>query len=375
MKKIKLILLLIPIILLTGCWDMVEINQRIYPYSFGVDLLEGEVENISLTVTYPNIRALGKNPSQEQKTYVLNSTGSSIFQATKKLTTEVQGSFYLKHLRVLVLGEEVAKDKKIVKQIMDGLMRDFLINKRIHITLVKDEAGKLLESLPNNMKQESLEGTIFGLLLNPQKSPYFTPEYLSEFIHYMDKKTASVVPLLSQEGDVIKASGGGVFKDYSLVGYINDKENAAITMLNGMVKSEVIDSDYKGDIISLNARSVKSNKKLISNDENLKIKYNIEIEGALQEYTLSEGKSILENPESLNAIKKTLESKVKKELEGAIHKLQKDLNADALGIGEYLSKYHPKLWKTVEEDWDNVFSDIEIEVDVNVEIRRRGLVR
>ena len=70
MKNIKLILLLIAIILLTGCWDMVEINQRIYPYSFGVDFADDEVENLSLTITYPNIKAIGKNPSQEEKTYV-----------------------------------------------------------------------------------------------------------------------------------------------------------------------------------------------------------------------------------------------------------------------------------------------------------------
>ncbi len=373
MKNIKLILLLIAIILLTGCWDMVEINQRIYPYSFGVDFADDEVENLSLTITYPNIKAIGKNPSQEDKTYVLNSSGTSIFQAARKLTTEVQGPFYFKHLRVLILGEEVSKDKHMLKQILDGLMRDFIINKRVLVTVVKGEAEKFMELVPNNMKQESLEGTLFGLLLNPQKSTYFTQEYLSEFIYHMDRKCASVVPLLSHKGDVIEAAGGGVFQDYALVGYINGKENAALTMLNGKIKTEVIDADYKGSIITLNTRSIKSDKKLVPNDEVIKIKYNIEIEGSIQEYTLTGGQSILSNPELLNDIKEVLADKVKGDLEGVVHVLQKDIKADALGIAEYLSKFHPKLWKTVEEDWRNVFSDIDIEVQVDVKIRRRGL--
>lgn len=373
MKKIKLILLLIPIMLLTGCWDMVEINQRIYPYSFGVDLADDDVENLSLTITYPNIKAMGKNSSQEDKTYVLNTTGSSIFQAARKLTTEVPSPLYFKHLRVLVLGEEAAKDKKMVKQTMDGLMRDFIINKRVLITVVKGEAAKLLEFVPNNMKQESLEGTLFGLLLNPQSSAYFTPEHLSEFIYHMDRRCASVVPLLTQKEDEVKVSGGGVFKDYTLVGYISGTENAALTMLNGMIKTEVVDANYKGVVVSLNTRSIKSNKKLIPNDEAIKMKYNIEIEGTIQEYILSEKESILGNPESLNEIKRTLESKVKGDLESVIHVLQKDLEADALAIADYLSKFHPKLWETVKDDWDNVFPDIEIEVEVDVKIRRRGL--
>lgn len=373
MKNIKLILLLIAIILLTGCWDMVEINQRIYPYSFGVDLAEDEVEKLSLTITYPNIKAIGKNPSQEEKTYVLNTNGTSLFQAARKLTTEVQGPFYFKHLRVLVLGEEVSKDKHMLKQILDGLMRDFIINKRVLVTVVKGEAESFMKSIPNNMKQESLEGTLFGLLLNPQNSTYFTQEYLSEFIYHMDRKCASVVPLLSQKGDVIEGAGGGVFQDYALVGYINGAENAALTMLNGRIKAEVIDAEYKGSIITLNTRSIKSDKKLVPNDEMIKIKYNIEIEGSIQEYTLSGGQSILSNPELLNDIKEILADKVKGDLEGVVHVLQKDIKADALGIAEYLSKFHPKLWKTVEEDWRNVFSDIDIEVQVDVKIRRRGL--
>lgn len=375
MKKIKIVLLLIiPIILLTGCWDMVEINQRTYPYSFGVDLIKDEPENLSLTITYPNIKALGKNPSQEDKTYVLNAKGSSIYSAARKLSSEIRGSFYFKHLRVLVLGEEIAKDKKIVNEIMDGLMRDYIINKRILITVVKDGAEKLLETVPNNQQQEFAEGTLFGLLLNVQNSTYFTPEHLSDFIDSMDKQGASIVPLLLEEKGTIKALGGGVFKDYELVGYINGQENEAMAILDGVAKTIVIDVDYKGDVITLNASSVKSNKKLVPKEETLMIKYNIHIEGSIQEYKISEAGPMLSTMDKLNEVEKAIEEKVKMDLENVIQLLQKDLEADALGVGEYLRKYHPKLWETVKEDWDNIFSDIEIEVEVKVDIRRSGLI-
>ena len=51
----------------------------------------------------------------------------------------------------------------------------------------------------------------------------------------------------------------------------------------------------------------------------------------------------------------------------------KEFNADALGILEYLYKFHPKIYKEVEKDWDSIFPYIDIEVDVDVKIRRRGL--
>lgn len=374
MKKIKIVLLLIPIILLAGCWDMVEINQRTYPYSFGVDLIDNEKENLSLIITYPNIKALGKNPSSEDKTYILKAQGTSIFDAIRKLSTETRGPFYFKHLRVLVLGEDAAKNKKIVNEIMDGLMRDYIINKRVLITVVEDKAEKLLESLPGNVKQEFVEGTLFGLLLNAQNATYFTPNHLSDFIDSMDKKGAAIVPLLFQENETVKASGGGIFKDYTLVGYIDGKENEAISILDGTAQTTAIDINYKGDIISLNTDNIESKKKLLPNDESLKIKYNIQVEGSIQEYKISEGGALIKTVEKINEIEEMYAKQLKAALDNIINVLQKDFKADALGIGEYLSKYHPKLWKEVKDDWENVFADIEIELDIEVKIRRRGLI-
>ena len=41
--------------------------------------------------------------------------------------TRLQYPFYFKHLRVLVLGNEVAKMKRAIREILDGLNRDFAI--------------------------------------------------------------------------------------------------------------------------------------------------------------------------------------------------------------------------------------------------------
>ena len=376
MKKYKIILSLIPLILLTGCWDLVEINQRIYPYSFGVDLNNNEDEgnDLKLAITYPNIKALGKNPTQDQKTYVLNTSGNSIFEAANNLSNEIQGPFYYKHLRVLVLGDEVARNKRIVKETIDGFMRDYIINKRVNMAMVQGSACELLNSLPLDLKQESVEGTIFRLLLNIQDSTFFTPQYMSDFINAMDKKGSAIVPILTDKEGIIIAEGAGVFKDYTLIGYITGEENTAIEVLNGNIKNKVIDTKYKGNTITLNVKQGNSKKELVTVSENLKMKYDIEVEAAIQQYTLSANRPLLGSQESIKEIEDAFEDKYKRELEKVISKLQKDLKADTLGIGEYLSKFHPRLWKDLEDNWDEVFSEIEIEVNLEVMIRRKGLI-
>ena len=44
MKKTILILLILSLIFTTGCWDMIELEDRLLPYSVGIDLSRGDTE-------------------------------------------------------------------------------------------------------------------------------------------------------------------------------------------------------------------------------------------------------------------------------------------------------------------------------------------
>ena len=44
MKKTTLILIIFSMLLTSGCWDMVEVDQRIYPYTAAYDLIDKEEE-------------------------------------------------------------------------------------------------------------------------------------------------------------------------------------------------------------------------------------------------------------------------------------------------------------------------------------------
>ncbi len=64
-----------------------------------------------------------------EKKYIVSTPCSSIFQAGKEFSTNVEYPFYYKHLKVLILGEDVIKDEKLTREIIDELNRDTKINK------------------------------------------------------------------------------------------------------------------------------------------------------------------------------------------------------------------------------------------------------
>lgn len=377
MKKFLLIVMIISLILSSGCWDMIELEDRILPYSVAIDLKlekdkeQAEDKDFFISFSYPNINALGKNATQEDMAYVINANANSIFEARDEVSSRVHKSIYLKHLNVVVMSEEVFSNERFLRQILDGLKRDFIINKMVNLLITKESAYDIMMKKLGSKKQESVEGLLISLLHNEQMSTSFTPIVLKDFIQYMDHKRAAIIPLAIPEPE-ISLAGGGIFKDYQFLGYIDKDDNRNITLLNNQAKNKDIDFDFKGATISLFLDEIKSKKKLVRDGEFLKIRYQVEMDGEIHQYIIDEDRRI-NTQEDMEEIEKALAKIVKDEFTSTIEKLQKDFNADALGILEYLYKFYPKIYKKVEADWDSIFPYLDIEVVVQVNIRRRGL--
>ena len=375
MKKKILILTIITILsLTTGCWDMVEINQRNFPYSIAIDKSEGESDKYLVTISYININAIGKNATQEERVFIVSMDTTSVFQGTRELSTSIPYPFYYKHLRVILIGSELAKDAHEVRQIIDGMTRDFIINKKIQIVMAEDKAKDILLTVPKSHKQETIEGTLFSMLKDTKTANRFAPKTLTDFIQSTDKSGIAVVPIMAVNKEEIKVFGGAIFKDYSFIGKINEIENRSICFMRNEVQEELIDVPYDGNMISYAITGQDLKRKLIKEDKNLIMKLDIEVEGSLQEYTLRDDiKS--DDIKVISEMENAINDKIKKEIDEALYILQKEYKADAIHVGNYISNFHPKIWKEVEKDWDEVFSEMEIRVTVDSKIRRRGLIK
>src|SRR5699024_10760771 len=119
-------------------------DQRTFVSSIGIDLnKEDGMNRFIVTYEYPNINAIGKDASEDEKTFVVSTPASSIFQAGREFTTTVPFPFYYKHLKVLVLGEDLMNEGKLVREIVDELNRDTKINKKIQILVAEGKAGEI----------------------------------------------------------------------------------------------------------------------------------------------------------------------------------------------------------------------------------------
>lgn len=376
-KKIFLVLYIIVAILLTGCWDVIEINRRNYITAIGFDINEEakskeDADRFLVTFVYPIVGAEGQEQKPKAKKAVVSTTARTIFEGSRQLSTRIANPLDLKHMKVILIGEDLLREPEVMKEILDAIGRDKRINRKVKIVAVEGKAQDVLKITP---KEESFSGLYLNdILENDRNASRFTAQTYSSLIKDMDIKVASLVPRAIPKKDEIKLSGGGIIKDYKLVGWIGEKENGSIAIANGKIKSDIVNVNIENTVVSYILNNVESKKNVKM--ENGKIKANIKIfiEGYLQKYKLDTGKDVFDVA-FLDSIEKSLEKEIKGEIEDTIDILQKKYSADVIGIGDHMSKFEPDIWDKVKDNWDETFSNIDIKVSVDVKVRRTGLIR
>lgn len=369
MRKIIILLLIGNIILVTGCWDMVEINERAFPYTVGLDINQEGVEKYEVTFSHPNITALGDQALDDDLIHVISVKGDSIFEASQNLTMELHQPLYFKHLKVLVMSRKLVENKQLLLETLDGVQRDFITNNNASL-LVAESAFDLIDYTRETKIQQAIEGTIYSILINKQESNFFTPMPNSKFIQNMDQTGAAVIPIAGYEEN-IRIGGGAVFKDYEYVGDISPRENRVLNLINNVLNQDQMDVEHGGYNLALMITEGKTKKRL-EDKKNLKINLEIQLEGHIHSHILREHEIVDEM--LLRELEEMAEEVIQEDVEALIKRVQGDLNSDIIFVSDYLRKFHPRIWKEIEDDYDSIFPHMDIEAEVNFFIRRRGLV-
>ena len=70
----------------------------------------------------------------------------------------------------------------------------------------------------------------------------------------------------------------------------------------------------------------------------------------------------------ISELENTSEKIVEKNILDLIQKSQTKFKTDVFGIGSMVYRKDPKLWKQVKDNWDEIFTTMEVEVHTNIEI-------
>ena len=375
-KSLKAAAILLCVLLLTGCWDKIEIEDRLFVLSIGVDSVElaekkASKDKYTLSFVSPVVDQIKEGPGPAFRTY--KTVDNSIIMSLSQLLERFSKKQFFGHTRNIFFGEDVLKDEKLLKEILDGISRYHEFHNSMYAYIVPGRAEEVFKVKP--MYNKLLGPYIAGIVENSDYTSKVIKLTLSDMIIMLEnQKGGLVIPRINPGKEEVKISGAGVLKDYKLIGYLGDQETSVYNWLTNNAKGGDIAVEYKG--ISTVFRHFTFDRKIeLSKVENgnIYLNYRMETEGSIEEYMM--GKEILDNA-LLKEISREVEKRIENEGEKLIKKFQQEFKADLIGARDYLSKYQPKLYKTIEKDYEKFFTDsMVIEVTANVNIRRVGLIK
>src|SRR5699024_5972377 len=111
------------------------------------------------------------------------------------------------------------------------------------------------------------------------------------------------------------------------------------------------------------------NKKKMINKKNITLQKDIKIKMRLLEQ--SEG-IIIRNNHVLQLLEREVENNIQSKLETLLSKLQ-DFNSDPFGYGRYY-RIHQKDDELSKEQWREMFPDIKVNFNIDVDIMRYGII-
>ncbi|KPB04197.1 Ger(x)C family spore germination protein [Bacillus sp. CHD6a] len=389
MKKTAFFILFsIPFLLFSsGCWNSRELGELGIAVALGIDK---EGEQFVATVQLVNSGEISnlQGSGTRAPVVIYQEKGKTIFEAIRKLTTTAPRKTFYPHLRVLVIGEELAREG--FSKSLDLLVRDQEMRPDFYILIAKNsKASDVLSIIPPVEKIPAQD--MFSKLETSQD--VWAPtlgvtlgELIEDLVVSGKQPVISGIEILGdynsgkmmenlQSSDPpsrLKFTSFSVFQMDKLQGWLSVDESKGVNYINGNVKSTIVVVPCpNGENGHVSIELLRTNQKRKSDVKanHPEVSLSLKAEGNIGEISCS---ADLTKQKSIKDLEKLTEADIKDVMMQSIKVAQKEYKLDIFGFGLDVHRSNPKYWKTVKNNWDEKFSTMTVNIDVEVSIRKFG---
>lgn len=378
----KIILSLILLLTLSGCWNYNELNEFSIVSGVAIDKSGDEYEMSVLISNSPKSNSSDSNSSESQ-VVVYSGKGQSIFSALKQIGLISPSELYFGSFSVLVISEEVAKDG--INNAIDFFVRYPSARKNFYVVLSKDSKAKdtlkimsPLSSFPSqqitdNVKTTTeLQGIISSTNFNDLLSTILSDgTELSinciEIIGDIEEGSSKENIESSEPKTYTKLGNIGIFKDDKLVDWANREESLGINIINGETKEMFLDIEYKDGYVVIDSTSFSSDVSVELKNEEPKVNIGLSGEARIIEV---EGDIDLKDSKVIEEIQKKTNKKIKKRVQEAIDLAIKH-KTDIFGFGQMFYQKYPKYFNKEKENWNKNLDKLEININSDLMLKNK----
>lgn len=368
------VLLLCPLLVLClcSCWSQRELNSLAIVIGTALDVGD-QPDTLKLTAQVAKAADMGSGPASQgggarDKAYVnVSYTDKSMLSAVRGITHMQNRRLYFPHNEVLIFSSDLAKAD--IAEGLDAFTRDYEGRMNVYIMISKGEASKILEEDVELEKVPALH--ISGMMRNQQSNSETVVVTLRDFvIATLSSSTAPVAPMieLCESGGkkCVKLEGTAVFKQGKMIGEFDQAQTRGLVWTKDKAKSGVMTVDTKwGQVVLEIFHSNSSLKPVKAKDGTIRMVLAIDEDGIIESNETAEDMS---TPEKIEMLKKHMKDMIRSDIKSSLDQAR-NLSADVFGFGEAIRREYPDEWEKMKENWDTVFPEIGMDVQINIELR------
>ncbi len=386
---IRTVLLLGLVLLLTGCWNRIELNEMAIVMGMGIDKVEETNEyRVSFQVVNPKAVSTGTAGGGGIGTPVTVYTGTEkkLFEAVRKTSQKVPRQLFFSHMQLLIIGETVAKEG--IQELFDFFERnpETRLTPKVLVTRGTEAESMLriltpIENIPANGLSGKIEMTeklwsenvnnemddVIKALVSEGREPIISG---ARIIGNPEEGTKKSNLEQTNPPTLVEIKGVALFKEGKLRRWLDGHKVRGILLIQDQMKSTVMAIDCKNEKEAIGIEIVRSKSDVTAKvqDGRPTIHIHIRQEGFIGEMTCPID---LTKKEEITKLEKEWARETKKIVMEAVKVAQSE-KSDIFGFGEAVKRANPKAWEKMKKEWSKTFAESKVDVKVDAFIRLPG---
>ncbi|MGM0369196.1 MAG: Ger(x)C family spore germination protein [Bacillota bacterium] len=370
-RKIIVISCLLLIFNLVGCYDRIAVEERGIVVGVGIDKAAKQQIELTVQVIKP---ANTKEDAGSKGEAVVNFslTDDTVFSAVREITKQTGQKLFWSHNMVIIVGEELAEEG--LADYLDFFNRDPELRRRSYMVIAKGTKAKDILEVEADLEEFSAT-EICRLVESGAVNARVAKVDFHQFISKL--ATPNISPFLpgielTKQSNQYKMNGLAMFKQDKLATWLVGNQSRALLFVVDQVKSGIIKVDcpqQKQDQVSIEITGAEKKIKPYFVNEEPVVDLEVTIKSNLGS---QESSTNLVKVDQLSNLEKKVKAKIKTELRRVIAMAQ-NKEIDIFGLSSYFHREHPQQWSKLNKNWEQVFNQMKINIDVAVEIEKSGL--
>ncbi|MEV5027439.1 Ger(x)C family spore germination protein [Paenibacillus sp. LPE1-1-1.1] len=384
---IRFVCLAIILLMQTGCWDNLELNEIGLVTGIAIDKGKQHMYQFTVELSSPSEFSV-KKTSGNSPSILYSLEGDSIAELSNKMNVGLSRRLVYTHTRIIVIGEALAREGTL--EFLKYLQASREIRDTAKVFLAKGAQARdilgiafPIDTVASKKLSSQLESGQSDWGMYPD---VMLKTVIADMISNGRQPVMAAVTVRGpiEEGGTMEADrkikppaileiiGMGIFKKEKLLGFVPLTDIRSYLWTQDQLKTTNITQscgNKKKFIVTVYHSHTGIKARYVNEKPHIKVR--LRMEGRIESYQCKEDTTKIA---TYQALEKKTNDYINKMVEGTIHKVQKSYGVDIFGFGEEMERQHFDQFKKVRDDWDEEFTRADIQVDVEVKIRHGGLI-